>query len=182
MEKREKKLLDWIEQCILYTDEDDIKAELIKSKDIVLKKIGLEKSNLYLITISFRDEDLEISMLPHVISKKLTRKWIQSYKFNIEQRGETPDDFSGVHAHVVVQCVRPKSICHMTREMYNSFKKCVDSPRYINVRRITYDNGVDDYLLGNKIDSDKHAKVANDKLFRQKYNLQDIYKNDMSVS
>lgn len=134
------------------------------------------KSSSYLITISFDDKKVDPSCLDTIIISKLNaKKKVPWYCFSIEQRSEDINEMRGFHTHIIVNLESPKRPSHLKREFYSAFKSFVENDRFVDVRNIKSDNGVEDYLLGIKKDASKQLKVRVDKFMREKYNFSDIY-------
>lgn len=190
-----KKYIERLDELILELDSETERSQMqsIRSRYIELEK-GKPLVSSYLITISFDDNKLmDIGKLPDIIIKKLQRTYVNNYVFSIEQRGETKDDYHGIHTHIIIDLKEnyKKSIKHIKREFYNSFKGFVSGEAYVDVRailgggRVSERSGTveDDarkraeiYISGCKADPDKSLKCNNDILFREHYKLLNIYR------
>lgn len=135
------------------------------------------------ITFNFDDTKLTkfgVSNLPDLMKTKiLVKRCFQKrlYYYNIEQRSEINDVYSGFHIHLLID--RPKKApSHLKRELFQTLKGYLGNPKHIDIR---YYNGCDvfreklQYLQGIKNDDSKFAKTINDQLFRKKFQFQKIY-------
>lgn len=96
--------------------------------------------------------------------------------FCLEQRGETENSIHGVHAHIL--CHRDRKPYEFLKEMHRIFDPMVGSQMHIKVKSCNELKDVENYyryMLGSKKDGNKLLKLANDKVFRQKYGLESLY-------
>lgn len=134
------------------------------------------QSYRYFITISFDDGKLDLLNLPNYIISKLDKKWITDYVFSIEQRSVDIHKYHGYHTHIYITASDSKrSPAQIKREFYSSFKSLVDNERFIDVKRIIKDNGIEAYLNGLK-NQEKIPKVINDNNMRKQNFYELIYR------
>lgn len=113
------------------------------------------------------------------IFKCITKKWIKQYWISFEQRGRTEDTRgTGIHCHILInRGVEPGKA---RRELKNTFKNLcnVDNPHLLNFKWITeksLENHIK-YITGEKRPKDdKEDMMAQDKLWREKYQLEPYY-------
>lgn len=152
-----------------------------ENKAYNLEKEEAKKKDYYgFFTFNFKPS-ITLSQVQNFISKLLSKKWLDEWYYTIEQRGENLDELGkGIHIHFLFK--RNKKPSHTNREIYNTFKKYTDTPEQIiyNTAFKYYPkkflNDKLDYMTGKKWDEDKLQKVIMDKEFREKNNLNIIYK------
>lgn len=117
-----------------------------------------------------------------MIQKISTWKNIARTAYVIEQREEDPDlPFRGLHCHLLIKTNQTQDEYELKRALKRKFlglwsvqeeidaKWAVNNFHLLNIARCK-DNWVNDkiqYILGNKWDDDKVAKLENDKVFRK---------------
>lgn len=139
-------------------------------------KIQKTKKSPYFVTISFDDSKVKPEKIPEYMSKVTKKKWISSYTYVIEQRSEQPEVYRGYHVHILLETNKHVAKSDIIREIHSSVKKYVLDKSYIDVRIVNRVKGILDYMEGKKSE-EKLEKVENDKPFRLKYNLEDIYRS-----
>lgn len=138
-----------------------------------------ESANKFLVTVSFDDTKITPKTLVKDIIRRLARIWVHDYQFTIEQRGEAENDYHGIHVHILITTTKmDKNPSHVKKECASWFKSMINGPQYVDVKKITTDNGVGAYLTGKKQDPDKDKKCMNDKRFRKLYKMHDTYIKD----
>jgi len=141
-----------------------------------LRQLPDTSMNTFFVTVSFDDTKVNPETLVKDIIRRLARAWVHDYQFCIEQRGENEEDIHGYHTHILIRTkVRNKSVLHIKREMSSWFKSMIANASFIDIRKITQDNGLLAYMSGDKKDPEKDKKVANDLIFRRKYKIAPIY-------
>lgn len=117
-----------------------------------------------------------------VIEKAVSKKWIKSYCYVLEQRGETIEESGkGFHTHIIIQKDPTKSFTQGLKELARNFNKVCDSSNFhlfqgskIKLKDIDYRRN---YILGWKADESKHQKQRIDKIWRRENFLKDYYGN-----
>lgn len=123
---------------------------------------------------------------PQIISKQLVNGFTKMTQREIsanldlvgvlEQRSDTPNVYDGVHMHLVIRRVtktsnsNPKKI---KEAIFESFKHISPILQSYNIKygpAASLKNFLT-YILGQKSDTDKHAKQANDVYFRLEYEI-----------
>jgi len=117
-----------------------------------------------------------------LIEKSLKKKWIKSYCYVLEQRGESIAELGkGFHTHMIIEKDETKQYTQCLKEMARTFSKVCDTTNYhlfngskikesdINKRR--------NYILGRKADESKHLKQDMDIIWRKEYFLKSYYGN-----
>jgi len=175
--------------------EEDIEKE--RQEKLIEEKGYKDKTEYMFITINPR-EDLNVSpiQMKEEVEKIVSKtKWINEneYAYVLEQRSNTPSEYSGVHCHLLVH-TKDKPLNEIRREMKNKVKHLVD----MNVVA-KYDIGKNkkgplsicptidptnriQYMLDWKKDPDKHAKQIIDKEMRETYGLDNIYYSGEKLS
>lgn len=120
-----------------------------------------------------------------VVKHSLECKMFDSVEYSFEQRGTVEGDYHGVHCHALLH--RKCSPSHLIRELKRKFKDVVgdvENKHQLNIQLIpdTECESVRQYIGGNKQTSEKSLKSLNDKLFREKYRLQNLYVMGASCS
>lgn len=138
---------------------------------------------LWWITISFDEKSVSIEHITARLHKISEWKWIQFMAYNIEQRSEDPENFYGIHSHILLQTKTPRQ----KRDIRSDFLKALitpkvkfignGSPKFLDIKPIGhkwYDDKMA-YIQGDKWDYDKKGKVHNDTNFRLAHNLENFY-------
>lgn len=141
--------------------------------DYIAKK-GVNKWKYLMVTINFKDYDLEdiglVKTLIKKINKVTKKKWIDQAMWCYETR----DLMKGLHVHMKIWVNKKKKIYECKREIFNTVKDHVGSKRHVNHRYSNIDGCFENYIRGIKA---KEIKPNNDNdiIFRRKYELQDVY-------
>lgn len=159
-------------------------------KDTVLQSIYNElnekKSLSFIITLSFNDQSIlyddinktiqEFDNINQIFKKCFKWKYLSSSKihYNFEQRA-TDENYRGVHSHILIESTTATKF-YLKRDFYRAFKQYVAGDNFVRVDVVNGGNPLK-YLQGEKSDPDKKLLCLNDIKFREKYNLQNIYKN-----
>lgn len=131
-------------------------------------------------------EGTPLEILHKAVKKYLTKVKILEYSYIIKQEGENEDDIGkGLCAHIIIYHTYQK-YSDFKRDFYNTFKNIIDTshkltPKWLNIRHCNTDQDALDrieYMTGAK--NDEHKKQEMDILYRQKYNLQNMY-GDLSI-
>lgn len=125
----------------------------------------------------------------NLINKMLLKKWLTSYIYVIEQRGQTEEDMGkGFHMHLVITKPEGKSAAHCIREIGSTFKKICDISNFhcYNTKSISeeeYQRKLK-YMLGEKestSDNRKDLKQSMDKIWRVRNNIEPFYFSNISI-
>lgn len=108
-------------------------------------------------------------------------KWKCFHKgfYVLEQRGETPDNIHGIHAHIMLvkYNIERKRLIKRLETTFAKYCDLKKAENTINVKRKSPEHGketLDEYMKGEKQD-DKLQKVEIDKIWRKENNLDEIY-------
>nr|QNG40987.1 hypothetical protein [Pygoscelis antarcticus]QNG40989.1 hypothetical protein [Pygoscelis antarcticus]QNG40991.1 hypothetical protein [Pygoscelis antarcticus]QNG40994.1 hypothetical protein [Pygoscelis antarcticus]QNG40996.1 hypothetical protein [Pygoscelis antarcticus] len=158
----------------------------------VIKSKGVKKEYSHLFITVNPPPTLSLNDFLNQISKTMTKNWIDSYLYVIEQRGENETDIGkGVHTHILLKLTKHKKQSEITREIKNTWKKVLDVDNY-HILNIKYIDDLEqkrkqNYILGTKTESVKHLKQAYDIIYRKNnklqkyynlhYNIEDVYLN-----
>lgn len=123
---------------------------------------------------------LELNDFLNLIAKTLSKKWIESHLYVIEQRGENMDELGkGMHAHLLMKLTKHKKRSEIDREVKNTWKHILDSDNYhiLNIKCIDDDEQKrkQSYILGTKSEEAKHLKQKMDIEYRKFFKLQKYY-------
>jgi len=115
-----------------------------------------------------------------VITKMMSKPWIQNYLYVYEQRGEDEGECGkGFHFHAIIKKPANKVPSHITRELASSANKVCDTSciHFFNLKNISEEEKERKiiYLTGTKADEHKHKKQEMDIPFRQRNNLLSFY-------
>lgn len=147
------------------------------------RETKLSKPRYVFITINPSDvliDEEKVQRLTKKLNKCVSKKWINWWAYVIEQRSETSDEFSGLHAHMLID--RGEKVpFEVQREFKSTFREIcdVDNPHCLNFKYIPHE-AIEQkwqYMLGNKKD-EKQSKVSIDLIFREKFKLEPYYKSD----
>lgn len=167
--------------------EEDIEKE--RQDKLIEEKGYKDKTDYTFITINPQNQYISPTELKEDIDKIVQKtKWINEndYAYVIEQRSNTPAEYSGVHCHLLVH-TKDKPNNEVRRELKNKVKHLVDMNQVKN-----FDIGKNrkgplsilptadptnrmKYMLDWKKDPDKHAKQIIDKEMRETFGLDTIY-------
>lgn len=128
----------------------------------------------YFITISFDDKKIDPKNIPKYMEGVIKKKWVESYIYCIEQRSEEEDVYYGYHVHILIKPNKKIAKSDVIREIYSTLKKYMEGQNYIDVQKVNHRQNIINYMKGEKNEM-KLEKSKNDKPFRQKNNLEDIY-------
>lgn len=117
-----------------------------------------------------------------VIEKSLKKKFIKSFLYVLEQRGENEKELGkGFHAHMIIEKEETKQYTQAIKEFGRSFSKVCDTSNYhlfngSKIKEIDISKRRN-YILGQKADENKHLKQQMDVIWRQKEFLKSYYGN-----
>lgn len=152
----------------------DVKYDtIIKNKGNTLKK----SCDTKLITISLDDDKFNPSKIVESMCSLLKKSLFKDckYKWVIEQRADNYN-YHGYHIHLLCRNFSV-SKSRIIDKVYESMKSFLSGKNYIDVRLIVNDNGVEDYISGDKQSPEKMRKIPFDESMRKKYKFKDIYTN-----
>lgn len=161
-----------------------------RQEELIEEKGYKDKTEYTFITINPKPELCisPIEMKNHMDKIVEKTKWINEndYAYVVEQRSNTPSEYSGVHSHLLVH-TGDKPLNEIRRELKSKVKNLCDmevvkkfdkgknrkgplsiEPTYDPTNRLSY-------MLDWKKDKDKHIKQIIDKEMREKYNLEKVY-------
>lgn len=156
--------------------------QLIKQQTRIM--FGEKKSEIteYMFITINPDPSLNISVkaLYDKLCKTCKSIRILDYIFTLEQRGENESE-CGIkpHMHLLIKHKFPK-MCKLKDHLRNNFKQIVGNDKHIDIRCCKNIQDVINrynYIKGNKIDESKMKKVHIDRIWRQRWNIQDTYGN-----
>lgn len=119
-----------------------------------------------------------------IFMNKLTKKkWMSTYSYCIEQRGESLEELGkGLHIHLLFHR-NQKRPSECVRECFNTFNKYTEMSFTIFNKKCCkfypleyYDDKIE-YMVGAKWDKDKLIKVQMDKEFRKRNDIKLLYTN-----
>jgi len=115
-----------------------------------------------------------------VITKMMSKVWLEEYLYCYEQRGETEGECGkGFHFHAIIKKPTNKIHSHIQREFETSANKLCDSKciKFFNLKRISEKekNRKIEYIIGRKADPSKWAKQDMDIPFRERHGLLSYY-------
>jgi len=117
-----------------------------------------------------------------LIEKSLKKKWIKSFLYVLEQRGENEKEAGkGFHTHIIIEKDETKQYTQCIKELARSFSKVCDTTNYhlFNGTKIKNEDIEKrrNYILGRKADETKWLKQDMDIIWRQEYFLKSYYGN-----
>jgi hypothetical protein len=156
-------------------------SQYLELKDKVNKK---EQNNyIGFFTLNF-SEETSLENCQTAISNITSKKWMTSWAYSFEQRGEHIDEVKGIHIHLIFirNNKRPGSCCS---EIFNTYKNLQGRPfnkvKENDYKFYPFDFLADkmQYIQGNKWDINKEQKVNIDKQWRKKNKLKMVYQHNM---
>ncbi len=152
-----------------------------EKKDLVARKTATNYLGFF--TLNFAPTTT-IQEIQKCMSKIVEKKWLTHWWYSIEQRGETKADRgTGIHVHLLFHrgTKRPGSC---KSEIFNSYARLQGRP-YAKVKDsdllfYPYEFFADkiEYMKGNKWDKEKDLKVKQDRKWRKKLSIDEIYSHD----
>lgn len=126
--------------------------------------------------------NIELLNFLKIIEKSLKKKWIKSFLYVIEQRGETEEEIGkGFHTHIIIEKEETKSYSQAIKELARAFSGACDTSNlhFFNGSKIKQNDlsKRKNYILGRKADSAKWKKQDMDIIFRKEYFLKNYYGN-----
>lgn len=166
--------------------EEDIEKE--RQEKMIEEKGYKDKTDYTFITINPENQNIGCQELKEEVDKIISKtKWINEneYAFVIEQRSNTPTEYSGVHCHLLVHS-KDKPNNEIRREMKNKVKHLVNLDEVkkfdigknrkgpLSILPTADPTNRIKYMLDWKNDPDKHAKQIVDKEMRETFGLDPI--------
>jgi len=117
-----------------------------------------------------------------LIEKSLKKKWIKSYMYVLEQRGENQEELGkGFHTHMIIEKDDTKQYTQAIKEMGRTFSKVCDTSNYhlfngSKIKDIDMDKRRN-YIIGRKADPSKWLKQDMDIPWRNENFLKSYYGN-----
>lgn len=102
--------------------------------------------------------------------KITAKKWVNKAMYCYETRGL----MKRLHVHMKIWVDPKKKIYDCQREVYNTVKELVGNQRHVDRRYSNIDGCFEEYIRGIK-GKVRKANYENDKLFRKRYGLDDVY-------
>lgn len=162
-----------------------IQQEYNKVKELETAVAKSNNTEVYGYFICCNPDEMKITLseFERCCSKSVTKVWIETYLWVIEQRGKTFDDVGkGFHTHILITAKAGKKYCQIVREFASSFKKATDTSQYqwFSVKPLTEEEYVRKirYCAGYKADDDKIIKQRFDVVFRERNNIKKCYTSD----
>lgn len=127
--------------------------------------------------------ETNLSTFIQIVQKMLQKKWIQSYVYVYEQRGQSEEELGkGFHLHAIIKKPEDKSPAHCIRELASTFKKVCDTSNYhlFYTKWIGQEEYIRklEYILGQKestLENNKEQKQAMDKIWRNARSIEPYY-------
>jgi hypothetical protein len=167
--------------------EEDLEKE--RQEKLVEEKGYKDKTDYTFITINPENQNIGCQELKEEVDRIVSKtKWINEndYAFVIEQRSNTPSEYSGVHCHLLVH-TKDKPNNEIRRELKNKVKHLVNLDEVkkfdigknkkgpLSILPTADPTNRIKYMLDWKKDPDKHAKQIIDKEMRETFGLDNIY-------
>ncbi len=155
-----------------------------------VQQLKLEDSNRKVkwcfFTLNFI-EDITIEQILNVMHNIVNKCWMRKipWWYCIEQRGNSLSTMGqGLHVHLLMPKPKDKQPYNCKDEIYNSYKQFCKLPKkqvlnnhLLMIPQEWKDEKIE-YMKGNKtkdLDGSKALKVKFDRIFRNKFNLEDLY-------
>lgn len=156
-----------------------MKDALIRYENIKQKEDIKNKCPYYFLTIN-PNPHIMIGEFVSVITKMMSKTWIENYLYVYEQRGEDEGECGkGFHFHAIIKKPNNKVPSHIQRELASSANKVCDTSciHFFNLKNISEEEKDRKiiYITGRKADEHKHKKQEMDIPFRIKNNLKSFY-------
>lgn len=134
-------------------------------------------------------QTLTLAEFKKMIDKMVTKKWLDTYVYVLEQRGMTEEELGkGFHLHAIIKRPDDKKPSHCVRELSNTFKKACDVSNYHFFQTKFIDEAEKDrkmeYILGQKEyteENRKDLKQIMDKVWRQRFNIQPYFFSNIDI-
>lgn len=131
-------------------------------------------STFYFVTINYKEGvpySEQIKRAQNVFKKLKAEGY-----YTLEQRSEDIENIRGIHTHLIIFSDKKPSKVH--QYIYESVKSKVGNKKHVDVRRYNIDLLEDKlaYMKGDKWDDDKLQKVEVDKIWKQKNNIDALYR------
>ena len=162
--------------------------KLIKIYEGYKKNIDHKFGNVLFVTINPRP-DVGLETFHKSVRKYLSKCWIDTFVYVLEQRGTNQSDLGkGFHCHVLLWKSDNKKSHEVIRETKNTFKSVcsVDNPSVLNIKNCK-DGDIDkrkNYMLGHKStesDPTKEEKQKMDIVWRKSVSIEPYYSKNIEV-
>jgi len=165
-------------ECIYNGDHNSILPEIekfIKIRETKQDEKRMATSHNKPEAISNTGKFLEAS------NEFISKKWITTYCYGIEQQSVLDDDTKGIHCHILFNR-NGKKPSEIKNETNSTFKQVCNksNPAILNYRNLRDTQDIHkayDYLVGTKASEDKLKEQYKDKIFRLNNNLMPFYKS-----
>lgn len=165
----------------------DCKQEKFNELQVLKDELNREEQMNYLgfFTLNF-SPNVSLDNITKCITKIVSKKWMKSWAYCYEQRGETLKTVQGIHIHLVFfrGNHRPARCCSEVFNSYHQFQgRTYEKVKENDFKFYPYEFLQDklQYMSGNKWDKDKLKKVKVDTRWRKKNDLQRIYINNLTI-
>jgi len=102
------------------------------------------------------------------------------YLLVFEQRANVVSNAGdGLHIHFIIKNKYPK-YCKLKKHLMGTFENMVGNERHINIKNCKHSTDVSnriEYMTGKKEGEEKQKKQEIDKIFRERWNIEDYYGN-----
>lgn len=138
--------------------------------------------------ITIRPSNISFREFKEVMNKMMSKKWIQTYLYVYEQTGMTEEEAGkGFHFHGLIykgakrqqQCIN--EVQNTCKLLFDFAHPAIDKFFHIRFIPLKYLKTKVRYILGHKEYSeqnDKNIKQKIDRIFRERYGLEEYYKSD----
>lgn len=165
----------------------ELKKEMLKDPILNIyinseeRALSVAKKDLRVTWITISYKEMPIAEIINANNALFKLKFITKYAYVYEQRSKTPDKFHGVHVHALIWSDNPawKVKQWLAQKLMSPKYKAIASNKFIDAKQCP-EEYIDDkmeYMTGIKQGDDKQEKQKIDIIFRQKYDLKNIYKN-----
>lgn len=162
--------------------EEDIEEILPLFREIKRDINNSQDNSNYIFLNVNPSPNISLLYFQQVIEKSLKKKFIKSYLYVLEQRGENEEEAGkGFHTHMIIEKEETKQYTQAIKEFARSFSKVCDTTNFhlFNGSKIK-ENDISkrrNYILGKKSDENKHLKQQMDIIWRNNNYLKPYYGN-----
>lgn len=147
------------------------------------KKEGTEVYGYFITCNPDLSKDINYKDLMTCCHQVVKKKWINSYLWSIEQRGDCEAEIGkGIHIHMLIIGTEGKKYSEVVREIARNFKNMTDTSNYqwFSVKPVNEAEYIRKirYIAGYKQDDNKIVKQRYDVIFRQQNNINKCYTSE----